>query len=447
MRRTRSTLILAALAAFVSSASPLRGGEAAPRPRNVVIVAADGLRADRMGLYGYRRHPTTPNIDRLARRAVVYLDAEAQTSWTLPSFATFFTSRYPHQHGAVGMNRPMAEAEVTLAELLHDAGYRTAGFVGGPFLEPGYGFAQGFDHYDAGGMRLFPVTVPPALDWIRKNKDRPFFVFIHGNDVHPPFNPDLPDGVRRRFDPDYAGPAATIKLDYDFVRVYNRLPSGDGKPPEPAYQAVVDAIRADPRSLEHISALYDGQVAQVDEWFGKIWKTLEEEGLADDTVVMLMADHGLEMGERGLLATGYHPTLYETITHVPLILWGTGLKPARVAGPVELTDAAPTLLAVLGLPSPDSFEGRSRLPGAGAPRRAAEGSAFAESSVVSPAPDILLRSLREGSAKIIHDSRGPKLEHYDLARDPGEKKDLSRERSADALRLSERLWGRLSGTP
>lgn len=410
-------------------------GPGAPPP-NIVIFAPDGLRADRLGAYGYRTHPTSPAIDAAAREALVFEAAEAQSSWTLPSFASLFTSRYPTQHGALWVNARLASSELTLAEILSMRGYRTGAFVGGPFLNPEYGFDQGFDRYNAAGSRHFSDTLPPALEWMKENKGRPFFAFIHGNDVHPPFNPALPDSVRDRFDPGYEGPARSLVLDYYFVRVFNRYPWTDGPPPDDAYKAKVDAVRADARSLEHINALYDAQVARVDEAFARLRAFLEKEGLAAGTVVVLLSDHGLELGEKGRLGTGYHAVSYETITRVPLLFWGRGVTPGRRADVAQLVDVAPTLLALSDTPAPDGYQGRSLLE---APASGRAPAALGEVTVLG-AKDVREYFVREGDWKLIYrPGAEPRRELYRLSTDPGERDDRAGRDEGRAKRLAARL--------
>ncbi len=410
----------------------------AAKPYNIVLFAVDGLRADHLGFHGYERHPTSPNLDRWASRAVVFENAEAQSSWTLPSFASLFTSRYPHQHGAMEMNRKLAESELLLTEILRQSGYRTAGFVGGPFLDPEYGFSQGFETYNAGGSRVFSQTLPPALDWLRRNKDEPFFLFVHGNDVHPPFNPSLPEAERRRFDSEYRGPANDILLDYTFVKAYNGYPGKEGSPPDKNYQDAVARVRKDPLALSHISALYDSQIAQVDRAFKKLWDALKTQGLLERTIIVLISDHGLELGERGLLATGYHPVVTETITHVPLVIGQPGTKPRRVRNVVELVDVAPTLLELVGVKPPKAFAGNSLvrlMRGEKEPERIA----FGSSTVVGGGGRIPQFFARRGLWKLIYHAKGERFELYDLSSDPGEKRDLAAARPKIAADLSAAL--------
>src|SRR5581483_6864323 len=265
---------------------------------NLVIIAIDGLRADHLGAYGYSR-PTSPNIDSRSKQAVVFERAVAQATWTLPSFTTLFSSRYPHEHQVLSHSRSAPPEIPLLAEVLRNGGYRTAGFVGGHYLDPCFGLARGFEHYRSGGMgawRFLSQTIPQAVRWIQENGSKPFFVFVHGNDVHPPF--DIPDEAERsesRFDPSYRGSIDSLPPDYTYVLAYNRnagdhshLPDG-ANPPEPYFLAV-DQARSNRRDMEHLVAHYDDRILAVDAQIETLFRELHRSGRDQDTIVVLMAD-------------------------------------------------------------------------------------------------------------------------------------------------------------
>ncbi|HEV7518989.1 MAG TPA: sulfatase-like hydrolase/transferase, partial [Thermoanaerobaculia bacterium] len=178
-----SLVTLAALAAW---------GFAARRPRrpNVILVSIDTLRADHLGSYGYRL-PTTPCLDRFRADAVLFAEAVAQASSTLPSHASIFTSMIPQHHGASHTwNLPLADAAVTLTEVLQAEGYRTLAVVGGGQLQPVYGLGQGFDVYDdLGEESPFGAVVRRGLDRLAGGGQEPFFLFLHSYEVHHPYTP------------------------------------------------------------------------------------------------------------------------------------------------------------------------------------------------------------------------------------------------------------------
>lgn len=437
------------LAILLAALTPLAAAAVQPpRPQNLVIIAVDGLRADHLGLYGYAR-PTSPALDARAASAVVFERAIAQASWTLPSFTTLFSSRDPIDHG---INTSLVSAEShgdLLAEVLRAAGFQTAGFVGGHFLDPIYGLARGFELYRGDGeavFRFFPETATQGAEWIRSWGPGRHFLFVHGNDVHPPF--DLarqPPVMRHVFDAGYRGPVDDTLVDYSFVEAFNGEP-GQTPRPDPGYLRRVQEIKNNPRDLAHIVAHYDAQIRESDEAIKPVFEALAAGGHDKDTVVVLMADHGLEFGEKGKLATGYHLTQYQTVIRVPLIVWVPGLPPRRVPEPVELMDVAPTLLQLLGVPAPSSYQGRSLVPlleGKREPGRLA----FSSSSTLGDSRrDPRMFSVQDERFKLIYDADTRALTLYDLAQDPDETHDASRRRPQDLKRLLRALSDHLRRT-
>ncbi len=423
----------------------LQGGLAAapgerPKSRNVLIIGADTLRADHLGLYGYKL-PTSPNLDALAGRAIVFERAFAQGSYTLPSFTSFFTSRYPEQHGAFYQNSAIQASEATLAESFQKQGYRTAAFTGGPNVSALYGFGKGFDTYLGGDRaRNLDAYVPVALQWIEKDRSRPFFLFLQPQDVHPPFDLlGIPGGERNRFDPDYDGPADKFLGSwYCFELLNNALAAGGSGPrlPEDLSRDLA-AVRKDPRAWRHMSAVYDDRVAHIDGTMGGFWKHMQGLGLLDNTIVVFMGDHGTLWGEGGNFGHGIHASTKDGIFHVPLILWIPGQSPRRVPEVIELVDVAPTLLELAGFPVPQRFSGTSLLPlieGRPGPERKY---AFGTAAIISPgSPHRLF--VRDSRWKLVREADS-KVSLYELAADPGEDVDVSAAHPDIVERLSDAL--------
>lgn len=186
---------------------PDSSGVAVSRP-DVVLISIDSLRPDHLGAYGYGP-ATSPAMDALAADAVVFEHAVSTTSWTLPAHAAMFTGLFDSAHGLYDNGRRLADSYVTMAEVLRDNGYRTAGFFGGPYLHQTFGLAQGFDHWESCMTRLdddlgdqtvraaamasrgashHDITGPRTLErvraWLGGVDPRPFFLFIHLWDVH-----------------------------------------------------------------------------------------------------------------------------------------------------------------------------------------------------------------------------------------------------------------------
>lgn len=440
-----------ALLVWVSLACVFSAPVAANTPRyNLVLVAVDALRADHLPFYGYSRQ-TAPHLTARSASAVIFERAIAQASWTLPSFVSLFTSLYPQEHRVNNQFVSMAEKERNLTEILLANGSNTAGFVGGPYIDPVYGFQRGFKLFrgcGAGNYRFFSETAAQAADWIRSQKGGRFFVFVHGNDLHPPFNlTHEGEKIRHVFDDQYAGPVDAMLIDYRFVSLFNmqnssRVPSfiHDLKA-DPDYLAQLDTIRTSPRDLEHIVAHYDGRIHEADKALEQVFDALRQTGHDKDTIVILLSDHGLELGEKGALGTGWHASQLETIIHVPLVIWHPTLRPRRVKEPVELVDVAPTALQMLGLPPEPAFRGRSLVGlAAGLPSSENPRYAFSMSSITD-VRDIFprLHSVQDGRWKMIYNPETGLWSLFDLHLDSTETKDIFASNPSVVKRLKNAL--------
>lgn len=384
------------------------------RPRNVVLISIDSLRADHLSCYGYHR-PTSPSLDRLATEGTRFATAYTVSPWTLPSHATMLTGRYPLSHGAVTADRRISSATPTLASALKRAGYSTGGFVSYEFLRRRYGFHIGFDHYDdfttdldtdaeERTARTGPLLNSQIIPWIEAQK-RPFFLFIHYFDVHWDYDPPPPfDTV---FDPEYVGPDLRPFLDNPAIH--------PGMPK---------------RHLDHLIALYDGEIRFTDQVVGEIVTTMDRLGIGQDTLLIVTADHGDEFFEHG--SKGHTQTLYDEVMRVPLIVrWPRGLASGQVVdAPVSLVDLAPTVYDLTGLPAPAGIEGRSLAPlllGKDRPTAPIYGHLTGRKRPHNWA------MVRRGGKKFLQHLRTPHAELYDLAIDPGEQKNLFGDTDAQSL--------------
>ena len=389
---------------------------------NVVLISIDTLRPDHLGCYGYERD-TSPNIDQLAAAGALFENAISSTSWTLPAHCALFTGLADTVHGCVEMDRRLAESRTTLAERLQAAGYATVGVFSGPALHPVFGLAQGFDKYvDCTSYAELTVKVAGAgqtLDggvvesrsnaditsprvyaevqrWLKENERRPFFMFIHMWDVHFDFIPPPP--YDRRFDPDYTGSVTGEDFFID--------PSINARMPR--------------RDLEHIIALYDGEIAWTDEHVGKILGEIDALELRESTIVMLLSDHGEEFFEHG--RKGHRQTLYDEVIRIPLIVRWPGHVPAgrRYSDQARMIDVLPTLLDLLELAVPDDVMGQSLVP------LLASGSLSHDTLAVSELFSVgrELRAYRRPTRKLIHDLKTKQRQIFDLVADPNEKSPL-----------------------
>jgi arylsulfatase A-like enzyme len=410
LRRGGRLRALAALPAWLAV------GCAEPAPPNLVLVSIDTLRAAQLGGYGYPR-PTTPFLDRLAAEGVLFEEVIANSPWTLPSHASLLTGLYPRSHGVRDHGSGLPEEIPTLATLLRGAGYATFAVVNSHVLGGRHGLARGFERF-----RYFPerpgnrrvrsaaAEVEQATAWLEQRDARPFFLFFHSYDVHSDYNPDP-----------------------EFLRLFRRPGSGSFLPTTAALQRVrLGELRLGPPDRDSLVDHYDAGLRQLDRDLERLFAWLERRGLAGRTVFVVTSDHGEELLEHGGVLHGH--TLYEEVLRVPLILRGPGLpRGVRVAGLAQLSDVLPTLLALAGVPAPPRVEGRDLAPGWRSGRLPA-GWAFAEADERDR-----VSAVRDGSRKLIHDRRADRFELYDLAVDPGERRDLAPSDPASLNRLRAEL--------
>jgi len=326
---------------------------------NVLLVVLDTVRAQSLSLYGYSR-PTTPALERLAARAVVFERSYATSSWTLPSHATMFTGLYPHELSANWLTA-LDAAYPTIAEIFRARGYLTGGFTAN-LLATTYesGLARGFIRYEdypvsfsmiiksswlaraiATGLELAAGPSHRSyradktaedvntsfLRWLDGREGRPFLAFLNYMDAHGPYL------VPPRFDEKF-GPTSR-----------RPLPSERRRWSREQIQVEVDA--------------YDGAIAYVDHHLGRLLGELAGRGLLDGTVVVVVSDHGEQFGEHGLFDHGN--SLYLPVLHVPLLVSFPPRIPLgrRVATPVTLRDLPATLFDLAGLLGPTPFPGHS----------------------------------------------------------------------------------------
>jgi len=408
--------------------APTRG----PRP-NVVFVSFDALQAARVGALGYPRD-TTPAIDAVARQGYTFTNARSVSSWTVPASMTWFTGVYPSEHRMVNkfaLYRPpartladvrdLAPHLVTLAGVLRENGYATAGFTGNAGVSGGFGYEHGFDTYyaPAGTFGQFDESVPRALAWLREPKDRPFFLFLHGYDVH-----------------GQATPAGGF--DYRYVEPgYDRRFTGSEQEQELLREEGLDRghVTLRPEDVRFWRAVYDEKVRRADDRFREFLAEFDRLGLADNTLFVLTADHGTELYEHRRFDHGF--TLYDELLRVPLIIRLPRQTTGRVIPDrVGSIDVMPTVLDLLGLPAPDQVQGESLVPAMAGGRAGRD--VFAETdyreytfkrAVVTP-----------DGWKLIYTLESKTRELYDLTADPGEQRDLAAAERGRADELERRLF-------
>jgi arylsulfatase A-like enzyme len=372
---------------------------------NVLLVILDAGRAQSFGAYGYTR-PTTPEIDRIASEGVVFERVYTPAVYTLGAMSSVWTSQYPDRHHSeVSFSARLPKDRLTLAEVLAAQGIHTAGFVANSVAGTLFGFDRGFVEFDevfrtlGSGGGVFRQALPP---WLAANRDRRFFAYVHFREPHFPYDPEPPFDTK--FGPDGPIPKAA-RRDMPFFTDVNQ-----GRRP------------FSPAEREHLVRLYDGNLAFADQEVGALRKAMEKEGLWEKTVVIVAADHGEELFERGWIGHNVH--LYEPSVHVPLIVRfpkGAGPAGQRVAALADLLDVAPTIADILGVRgkggSDREFQGRSLLPVImGAPGKPA-----VLSRTVWDRPRYALRDERY---KYVYYTQTGEEWLYDLQSDPGETRDV-----------------------
>ena len=415
------------------------GGGCAPavpdeaRPRNLVWISLDTLRADRLGCYGYER-PTSPAVDAFAAGGVLFEDAAAPSPWTKPSHASLFTGLYPSRNGVVSFRHPLSERVDTMAEWLAARGFATAAVVSNSALTL-HGLDRGFAHFEftERGRGPEPSDVTPrALRWLaERDPDAPFFLLVHYNDLHARYR-SLPEYEERFVEP-YDGEARGRAAEF--------------------FRHATGARPLDEEDARHLSNLYDAALRQLDDQLAPLFDHLRASGLLEDTLVVLTSDHGEEFLEHGGLQHGL--TQYQESVHVPLVLRGPGLPAARrVSAVASLVDVMPTCLALLGVPAPHGLDGVSLRPlWSGEPAHDPERLLFFEADCAVPerANDVLergsSRAVRDQRFKLHLDEETDAVELYDLAEDPAETRDVRALHAERAAALLLRLRAYLAGAP
>ncbi len=380
---------------------PPSQGEPSPlhSPPSFILISLDTLRADRLGAYG-NPHPLSPNLDRFAAESVVFENAYSQATETLHSHASLFTSRYPSELGYIHDKPQFGTGRAPLlAQILQIHGYHTGAFVGGLHLHPFYEFTQGFEVYQS------PVTlgslfhtVPLALKWLDSLPEKePFFAFVHGYDAHSRYLKPSPFGYSEA-DLGYPGAAREIirdpsgvlrvldgmlfppgKLESAVMEELARISTGSRSPEarkilqDYATSLSEPPLRVTDQDVEEIRRAYDGGVRYLDALFGLFMADLQQRGLLERAWVVVVSDHGEELGERGAFNHGYDGE--DQNTRVPMMFRPPGGLPGgrKLGGLAELDDVMPTLLALSGAPPPALLRGQKLIPsleGRGIPERA-----------------------------------------------------------------------------
>jgi|GEM_PF-2275591 len=359
---------------------------AANRP-NIIVVVIDTLRADHLGSYGYWRD-TSPRIDALARKGILFENHYSTTSWSTAAVASLFTGLYPSQHGCVDFTGLYLPSQLdTFAEILKRAGYRTVAVSGNPLLSVKSGFAHGFDSFNEkcfgaiyyrGGECMTDQGIADT------GGGQPELLFLQYFDPHAPYDAPPPEmGMYRGWPSEQPNPGAVMQF------IINR---------------------------------YDEEIRYEDRQISRLLDYLKSTGWLNNAVIIITADHGEELADHGRVTHGY--TVYEEVIHVPLIIVGPGaLENRRVKGLTSSIDLLPTILAAAGVIAPPRTQGNNLL--------------------ANPTParpyviaDVLEQTaLRTPQWKLIGDNKRRKEELYDMQSDPHELRDVAAQHPDTRLQL------------
>ena len=413
-----------------------------PKQRpNIILLIMDTARASHFKSYGYARN-TTPKLEALPN-ITVYRKAWSTSSWTAPAHASLFTGLFSSRHGVVNSSTSYLDyRHTTLAELLNQAGYKTAGFVANYSLFRGKGFEQGFQHYfdvvSRGIQERLIVSLlrsvvpvewiePPRnhhlfsragevnraiFNWLAQNPRQPFFLFANYMDAHWPYLPPSP------FDRQFQSFAYAMAVDNS---KFDPVDLGEG------------GIEFSDSLLSFINSQYDGELAYLDDQLGRLFSKLKENGWYQNSLIIITSDHGESLGEHGYLLHG--ALLYEGLTRIPLFVKYPGNGESIDLGhSVQLIDLFPTILEAAGVPVPKLSDGQ--------PMKSVNHEIILEH--FGPRPEAegrqsdIRRAIIVDGFKYIFEADG-KHELYNIDADPAETDNLFAENKEIAQILNGRL--------
>lgn len=370
---------------------PARG----KKDKNIILISLDTLRPDHLGIYGYERN-TSPNIDTFAGNSILFLNATAQSNWTLTSHMSIFSSLYPFETGYnknsnIHQTVRFAENIKLIQEYLKENGYKTGAITGGGYLSEYFGYDKGMDYYTVIEKKVGPASksdcsnsIDEAMKWIKESENVKFFLFFHTYEIHKPFNHT------------------------DFLKDLN---------PETA------------DSFDKTIARYDSGILFTDRQIGRLIEWLKKEKLFDNTIIIITSDHGenFSLKDRENIPGMHGVTLYDSEIQVPLIIGGAidGKNGAVIKKQVSLVDIMPTIFDYLNISAPDGIRGMSL-------KKLIEGDEKGERLAYSEAvfSGDEKKSLRSVEYKLIRNTvkagtvQKEFAEFYNLEKDRGEKTNL-----------------------
>ncbi|MFQ5706560.1 MAG: sulfatase-like hydrolase/transferase [bacterium] len=436
---SRSIVLVWSAALVLAFAHNLTSGEFAKSKKpNVVLLIVDTLRADHLSCYGYEKE-TSPAIDEVAKRGVLFEQTYVQWASSLPSHASMMTSMYPYDHGAFPNGKSLNPKLQTLAKVLKAHGYTNGAFVTNSLVGSHYNFNRGFDTFvdqasfdytnstlamwvhSLNLVRLVDratfndIFTSLALSWIEKHQSGPFFLWVQWLYPHAPYKP--PHDYLAKFETGYSGKANGSMKQIDLI--------------------VNHKLKLSEADKDHYTALYDGEVAFADYQIKRIVDRLKALDLLDNSILVITGDHGENLYEHGMEYGHYG--VYDSSLRIPLIFSMPGELPVNMRIPevVQSIDIAPTILNLLEVPIPKQFQGKSLVPLTNG----------ADSLWQSVAYSVMFRkernflALRKNDWKIILDVRKDRkvYELYNIPADPYELNNLIESDPAIAASLKQDL--------
>lgn len=399
---------------------------------NLILIVVDPLRADNLHYSGYEKE-ISPNIDVFAKKSLVFNKAYSTSSWTLPSAMSLFTGVYPSKHQITNKIKVQEDGteEIanlknlspdlsTLAQILKNNNYQTAGYTGGSAHHRQFGFDKGFDYFmDDRDFSGITDNLEVALSWIKNNRNNKFFLFLQGYDLHGQYVP-------------------ANGFDYRYVNwQYKGKLNGSAKEQRNLREDAIFLKKMDLTTddVRFLQSLYDEKISRMDQQIGELIKEVEEAGLMGNTVLVFLSDHGEEIYDHQRLDHGH--TLYQELIHIPLIVKIPGTLPAEINAQISSIDLLPTLLDILqinyGNNEYQRFDGVSLYPLEKLKSRII----FTETEYRYA---VFLQSLITPDYwKIIRNLETNQFELYDLMKDPGEKSNKAAENSEKLKEMIEML--------
>ncbi len=363
---------------------------------NVVLYLIDALRADHLDVYGYHRR-TAPNIADFGNREIRFARCFSTNTWTKPSVASLFTGVTMWLHGVQGWADATTDSLITFPEVLRRNGYATGSVLENSYPGPITNLARGFSNVTGPIFSIqdkdrfespdrFESTLATSMAWIDRHRDRPFFLYVHAMECHAPYN-----------------------LGSAFLDEY--VPSGQ-----------------EPRDIDR----YDAEIRQADVDFGRFIAGLKQRGLYEETLVILIADHGEGFGEHEQ-RRGHAGRPYNDQIHVPLIMHVPGSVTTSASKLIEENvcslDIAPTVLDAVGIPPVEQFQGISLLQLVNGEQK----DVFSDRIILSFGRQTV--SAISGEWKLLHDMSKGDNSLYNIVEDYAETVDLVHEHAdvADSL--------------